>query len=426
MPRSPDLEARLAFLNLDSADLERLADLEPILERHASAFVSAFYRHLLSFPVTRDLLGDPQVKDRLLGEQRKYLLSLAGPTLDAEFVENRRRIGEIHERIGLEPRWYLGAYALYLSLLIPVICDEYSDDPSRAAATVISLQKLLFLDVQLAMEAYIDRQTQELEYLTEELAKEGRRLAREYEDQSAELRITEGRAHAAEELAAVATLVAGLAHEIGTPMGVIHGHARMLEPAITDPDARWRLETIQEQTGRISNIIQTLLNMARPRRAKRQPVALEPLLEESLSFLHEKFSRSEIRVETSFESVPSITADAERLQQLFLNLFLNAADSMPDGGELRVSLQPKGEEAEIRVVDTGAGIPASSLERIFEPFFTTKPAGEGNGLGLMVAQGIVREHRGTIAVESSEGAGTEFIVRLPVAGSRPGAAAPSE
>ncbi len=416
MPRSSDLEQRLAFLNLGSADLERLAQLRPLFEKKAPAMVASFYRQLLSFPPTRQLLSDPQVKERLMQAQREYLVSLAGPTLDDAFIEQRRRIGETHDRIGLEPRWYLGAYALYLSILTPVIWEAYEHDPQQATSMLVSLQKLLFLDAQLAMEAYIDRHHRELEYLTEELAKEGHRLAGDYADKQAELRLTEDRARAAEELASVATLVAGLAHEIGTPMGVIQGHARMLEPAVSGEDAVWRLRTIQEQIGRISKIIQTLLGMARPGKTRRLPTALAPLIETSLSFLQEKLARRNIDVAKTFAPVPSIVGDSERLQQLFLNLFLNAADAMPNGGELRVSLAPQGERhVEVRVADSGVGIPADALERVFEPFFTTKTASEGSGLGLMVARGIVGDHGGSIQVTSREGEGTEFVIRFPVA-----------
>ena len=144
------------------------------------------------------------------------------------------------------------------------------------------------------------------------------------------------RARAAEELASIGTLVAGLAHEIGTPMGVIQGHARMLESSLSEEKDRWRLKTIQGQIGRIANIIQALLNMARPGKTARVPVALEPLLENTLSFLGEKFARRLIEVRRAFDPVPSVKGDTERLQQLFLNLFLNAADAMPDGGELSV------------------------------------------------------------------------------------------
>ena len=416
MTQPADLKQQLAFLNLQESDREVLAELRPVLEKHADGFVAAFYRHLLSFPDTRGLLRDPAVKKRVLRKQREYLLSLAGPTFDAEYLASRRRIGEVHERIGLEPRWYLGAYALYHSLLTPLICESYGRDQQRAMKVLIALQKVLVLDAQIAMETYIDRQRRELEYLTEELAQEGRRLAHEYDEQRVELRETVDRARSAEELASVATLVAGLAHEIGTPMGVIQGHAKLLESAVSGEDASWRLRTIQDQIGRISKIIQTLLKMARPGKMHRTPLALEPLLETCLSFVKEKLARCGVAVETSLEPVASILGDVERLEQVFLNLFLNAADAMLEGGELRVALrQVEGEGVEVRVADTGIGIPERDLPRVFEPFFTSKPAGEGSGLGLMVAKGIVGDHGGTIEVSSTAGKGTEFRLLFPLA-----------
>jgi signal transduction histidine kinase len=412
-----DTRQRLSFLNLGDDDRALLAELEPLLEKHADALVAAFYRHLLSFEATRQLLRDPQVKDRLLGKQREYLLSLAHPSFDAEFVAERRRIGEVHQRIGLDPRWYLGAYALYKSLLVPLLWDGVAKgDPERGARTANAVQKLLWFDAQLAMEAYIEAGERNLDYLNQELAEQSRQLEREVEDQGVVLRRTRAQARAAEELASIATLVAGLAHEIGTPMGVIQGHAKLLESKLPDDaDARWRLETIQTQIARISRIIQTLLNMARPRKARRQPVALDAVLESSLSFVAEKLARRGIEVEREIGPVGSVMGDSERLQQLFLNLFLNAADAMPDGGELRVSLA-RGDagDAVIRVADSGSGIRPEDLERIFDPFFTTKPAGEGNGLGLMVCKGIVGDHGGTIEVTSELDRGTAFRITFPL------------
>jgi signal transduction histidine kinase len=417
MEKTPDIEQRLSYLDLEPGDLELLSALAPILEKHAPGFVAAFYRHLLSFEPTRELLRDPDVKERLLRKQRDYLLSLAAPGLDAAYVAERRRIGEVHERIGLGPRWYLGAYSLYFGLLTPIVCDEYHAEPERGARTLVALQKLLMFDAQLAMEAYIERHDRELEYLNRELAREGRALGRVQREQSEELERTRQRAQVAEELASMATLSAGLAHEIGTPMGVIQGHAKLLESAVTDAGARWRLRTIQEQISRISRIIQTLLNMARPGSSRPMPVALEPLLDTTLSFLSEKLGRRSIQVERSYQPAPSIRGDAERLQQLFLNLFLNACDAMPDGGRLEVSLGRAGSDAVcVSISDTGAGIPEAELSRIFEPFFTTKAAGEGNGLGLMIAKRIVTEHGGEIGVESRVGEGTEFRIVFPVAG----------
>ena len=414
MSSPPELEQYVAYLDLGPADLERLTELRPVLEEQAPRLVDAFYRHLLSFPSMQSLLDDPDVRERLRKIQQKYLISLGEVTLDEAYAERRRLIGITHERIGLEPRWYLGAYALYQSLLIPLVIDTYPNDSAKASATIVALQKILSLDAQLAMEAYIGRQHRELRHRSDELAKTGRRLARDFEDQKIELRLTETRARAAEELASVAALVAGLAHEIGTPMGVIQGHAKLLEPAVSGDDAKWRLRTIQDQIGRISKIIQTLLNMARPGKSQQVPVPLGPLIETTLSFLCEKIAQNQIDVRFDHDSTATVLGDPERLQQLFLNLFLNAIDAMSDGGQLSVAFATNDRgETEVRVIDDGQGIPERDLPRIFEPFYTSKEAGTGSGLGLMVAKGIMSDHGGEIEVTSQEGRGTEFWLRFP-------------
>jgi len=409
------LEQRLAFLGLRASDLELLAELRPLLESHADRLVSGFYRHLLSFSETRELLSDDRVKDRLLGKQREYLLSLAGPVVDQDYVEERLRIGVVHERVGLSPRWYLGAYAHYFALLAPLVCEKLRADPERAEDTLSALVKLLFLDAQLAMEAYIETREQELAFLNRELAAAGRDLQAEVEAGRSEIRESRRRARVAEELAAVATLAAGLAHEIGTPMGVIRGHAELLERSVADERGRWRLRTIQEQIDRISTIIATLLDLARPHAPDFQPTSLAAVLEDTLSFLDEKFRRRAVEVELALAEAAPVMADREKLQQVFLNLYLNAADAMPEGGTLRVELREAGTEVEVRVADTGAGIAPEDLPRIFDAFYTTKEAGAGNGLGLMVAKSIVTDHGGSIEARSAPGEGTAFCIRLPVA-----------
>jgi signal transduction histidine kinase len=410
------LEERVTYFDYGEDDRRVLADLHTVLEKNADSLVAAFYRHLLSYSATRQLLRDPEVKERLLGMQRYYLLSLAGPEIDAAYFAERRRIGQTHERIGLEPSWYLGAYALYLSLLTPLVVERFGTDVPRAERALMALQKLLLFDASLAMDDYIERRERDLEALNDELAKSGRQLARDLETRGIELRHSTERARAAEHLASIGTLVAGLAHEIGTPMGVIQGHAKLLESKISDDQTQWRLRTIQEQIARISKIIQSLLNMARPSRSTRGPIELAPLLDETLAFVREKLGRRGIAPHGSYADVASVRADRERLQQVFLNLFLNAADAMPEGGELHVALVPLGDRnVAVDVADTGSGISEADVTKIFDPFFTTKEAGEGNGLGLSVALGIVAEHGGTITVESRPGRGTRFRVVLPLA-----------
>jgi signal transduction histidine kinase len=410
-----ELGTERSFFEYGEEERELLADLRPLLEKHADGLVSGFYRHLLSYPETRGHLRDREVTERLLVLQRRYLLSLAGPVVDAAYVRERRRIGDIHERIGLEPRWYLGAYALYLSLLTPLVCEACGEDLDRAKRTLVALQRLLLFDAGIVIERYMVRHERQLEALNEQLAASGRRLAHDLQNSDSELRRTTERARAAERLASVGTLVAGLAHEIGTPMGVIQGHAKLLEPAVEGDAARWRLRTIQEQIGRISRIIQSLLNMARPAAGHRQPVALSPLIDGTLAFLTEKLARRGIETQRQDdEAVPTVRGDPERLQQLFLNLFLNAADAMPKGGTLRIACTRDGDgDVEVRVTDTGEGIPTSQVDRIFDPFFTTKEAGHGNGLGLSVAQGIVADHGGAIEVSRTGPEGTEFRILLP-------------
>ena len=415
MNAKKDLAQRLAFLGLTAEDQRYLEELRPLLEQHADALVGAFYRHLLSFEPTRDLLRDPAVKERLLAKQREYLLSLAGARLDEGYVAERVQIGKRHMEVGLEPRWYLGAYALYYSLLAPVVYESTRDDVVRGERTLSALVKVLLLDAQIAMEAYIERREHELEYLNRELAAMGQVLARNYEEQSVELRDTARRAQAAEQLASIAELVAGLAHEIGTPMGVIRGHAELLESSVSDDKSRWRAQAIRDQIDRISGIIQTLLNMAKPREPVRIEVDLRALLEETLSFMGEKLSRRGIEVKRDFQAVPLLYGDPDRLQQLSLNLFFNAADAMPEGGTLRVGLEPEGDASVALVVsDTGCGIPPDKVSQIFDPFFTTKPAGEGNGLGLVVARNIILDHAGEVDVTSSPSQGTEFRITLPI------------
>jgi signal transduction histidine kinase len=414
------LEQRLAFLGLGAEERAALADLGPILERHAGRLVAAFYRHLLSFEDTRALLSAPEVKERLMAKQREYLLSLSNPGLDEEYVEDRLRIGEVHARVGLDTRWYMGAYAHYFSLLAPMICEAHRGEPLRAERDVVALVKLLFLDAQLAIDAYTERRERQLEYLNRELAASGRELARRVEDQDSELREIARRARVAEELASVATLAAGLAHEIGTPMGVIRGHAELLEKSVGDERGRWRLQTIQEQIDRISRIIAALLDVARPHPPDFRPTRLPELLDRTLSFLSEKFARRAIEVVREIGAAPTVMADADKLQQVLLNLYVNAVDAMPDGGTLGVTLDTDGRGwPRIRVRDSGVGMPRDVQSRIFEAFYTTKGAGAGSGLGLAVVRSIVRDHGGTIEVASEPGAGTEFEIGLPPAPPQP-------
>jgi signal transduction histidine kinase len=403
------------FFRIQPSDLEVLARLREPFEGAADACVEEFYQHLLRFNATKELLRSPGVRERLMVSQRKYLISLTDPIIDSDYMQQRVRIGSTHERVGLETRWYLGAYALYFSLLIPVIREALKPDEQQILLASTALMKRLEFDAEIAIMQYTDRREQDLRRLNQELRDTGKALTLEMDQTTRDLRRTEARARAAEQLASVATLVSGLAHEVGTPMGVIRGHAEALEDSVEGERARWRLNMIQEQIDRITNIVQSLLNIARPRESLVQDFSLEEVINTTLTFISEKLKRRSIEVVTELEQVPLITGDPEKMQQVFLNLFINAIDAMPDGGKLGIFLGSVGEAMVIiRIKDSGSGITDNDIRQIFEPFYTTKEAGHGNGLGLVVVKGIVEDQGGEIEVNSEAGTGSEFVIRIPI------------
>jgi signal transduction histidine kinase len=420
MSSPSDRELRLAFLELGEDDTENLSHLRPLLQKHADGFVSAFYRHLLSFEQTHKLLADIEVKERVLVKQREYLLSLADPALDDAYFANRVAIGTTHMQVGLELRWYLGAYALYQRLLVPVIGEYFRPNWMLTERIIASLHKRLMLDAQLAMEAYIDGREKRLSFLNSELAASSRELERRHESDHEQVRETAARARAAEDLASIATIIAGLAHEIGTPMGVIQGHAELLESSVSDARGRHRLRTIREQIERISQIIQTLLNMARPHGKDHLPVELTSIVRQTVAFLSGRLRANAITVELALPRRASLYGNHDKLQQLLSNLLMNAIDAMPDGGRIEVSIQRVNErEIALSIADQGRGMSPEVVARIFDPFFTTKPTGSGSGLGLIVAKGIASDHGGRIEVTSSPESGTQFTLKLPCSDYQP-------
>lgn len=219
-----------------------------------------------------------------------------------------------------------------------------------------------------------------------------------------------------EKLAAVGRLAAGLAHEIGTPLNIISGRAEYLLPELPggDPGSN-SLQIIVEQIGRIRRTVEQLLGYARVYPPHIAPTPLPNILSNVMALLDHELTMGGIRVDLKLPAdLPSVAADPDLLQQVFVNLLLNALDAMPDGGDVRVVAEAHKDVIEVRVEDTGCGIPPESLARVFDPFFTTKKVGKGTGLGLSVVYGIVKDHGGTIEVKSEFGVGTTFLITFPV------------
>ncbi len=221
----------------------------------------------------------------------------------------------------------------------------------------------------------------------------------------------------ADKLSSIGLLAAGVAHEVNTPLAVISTYAQMLARQLSGDEQKSRLlEKIAQQTFRASEIVNSLLNFSRTAPTEFTEVDLNVVVRETLSLIEHQLTKQNIRIELQLEEpLPRIRGNASKLQQVFLNLFLNARDAMEAGGVLRVRTWSTEESVIAQVADTGKGIPPEILSRIYDPFFTTKGPRKGTGLGLSVTYGIVREHGGTIEVESLPGAGTCFHLDFPKA-----------
>jgi hypothetical protein len=228
-----------------------------------------------------------------------------------------------------------------------------------------------------------------------------------------------------EKMASIGLLAAGVAHEVNTPLTGISSFTQMLlEGASPDDPKTAVLEKIERQTFRAAKIVNGLLNLARPAQVDSGPCDVNGVINDVLSLLEHQLRNGSIQVRKELASTAPVVQGIEhKLQQVFLNLFLNARDAMPKGGWLTIVTRQQHGAALIEIADTGSGIPAEQLSRIYDPFFTTKAIGQGTGLGLSITYGIVQEHGGTISCESQVGQGTRFSIQLPLAEAVPQALA---
>ena len=223
-----------------------------------------------------------------------------------------------------------------------------------------------------------------------------------------------------DKLSSIGLLAAGVAHEVNTPLTGISSYAQMLIQQVPESDPRRHLlEKIHSQTSRASAIVNNLLNFSRVSDSRVAPVDLHRVLDDTIQLLEAQLRNTQILVVRNYASgLPSVTGSAPKLQQVFMNVILNARDAMPRGGELEIGTINDGGSVVISFRDTGVGITAENLSKIYDPFFTTKQIGQGTGLGLAVSYGIIQDHGGRISVESKVGEGTCFRLALPLTSAR--------
>jgi two-component system, NtrC family, sensor kinase len=219
----------------------------------------------------------------------------------------------------------------------------------------------------------------------------------------------------ADKLSSIGLLAAGVAHEVNTPLAVISTYAQMLAKQISGDDQKSRLlEKIAKQTFRASEIVNSLLNFSRTSTTEFVDIDLNRVIRETVSLIDHQLQKTGVEARLSLDATElNIRGNFGKLQQVFLNLFINARDAMAEGGSLTVRTWSEAGFAHIEVADTGHGIAPEHLARIYDPFFTTKGARKGTGLGLSVSYGIVQEHNGILEVESHLGRGTRFRLEFP-------------
>lgn len=258
--------------------------------------------------------------------------------------------------------------------------------------------------------AYQKRLEERVQEATVELAERNTQL----EEANAALFEIQRELTKVERLAAAGQMAAQFAHEVGTPLNLISGHVQLLAARTEDQRTRERLDLISSQITRIERIVRSMLDATRRPQPQLETTDLSALLQRIFEITAPTLAAHQVELITEFEKeIPLIRGDGDQLQQVFINLINNSLDAMPFGGQLFFTAFANSGFVEIRCRDTGEGIGDEIRPRIFDPLFTTKLRGRGSGLGLAVVSQIIREHGGTIEVESGAGQGAEFKIRFP-------------
>lgn len=257
----------------------------------------------------------------------------------------------------------------------------------------------------------------QLRQANEALMEWGRTLEKKVEVRTRELTEMQSKLIQSEKLASLGKLAAGVAHEINNPLGaiLIYSHL-LLEDTPKNTPAYDNLRKIVKETSRCKDIVKGLLEFARPKEPEMVATDVNEIVDRALAIMEKQALFQNITVNRRYSSLPPLIADASQLQQVFMNIILNAAEAMNGQGTLTIttSVAPEDKKIKISFADTGHGIRPEDMSRLFEPFFTTKEVGKGTGLGLAISYSIIQKHKGTIEVASEPGKGSTFTVVLPL------------
>jgi len=387
-------QARIkAFLTITDHDEQNVGDLKLAFERIRDGFVEDFYKHLERHPETARFLAEADL-DRLKQMQTHFLERLLQGPYDETYFAERLAVGEAHHRIGLEPRWFLGAFNRYLQFCLPRFAAELG---AEFPPPLASLLKFVLLDIGLVLETYFEARAADLERRNREL-KEALRICFD-----AELR--------AQQLAKLA------GHEIRSSLNAVGNACAEVAEDYADEvpsEARESLEQARDRCWRLMEVVEQILS--EPERTEmRQWIDVQQVLPDVSQRLHLHSGDKDVSL-TMFTASARVWACPVELREVFSILVANAVRHA-EKPHVSVEIEHR-EEPGIHVfsvTDDGAGIPPAIQEKIFEPFFSRAgvKGAEGRGLGLYFARQIIERHGGRIWVESVPGSGSRFSFSLP-------------
>ncbi len=383
-----------SYVGFTSEDASRIRAFATHFKPHIPRLVNRFYEVLLQHPTAKGVFsgGEKQME-----RQRAVLTKWAETLFDGEYGESyfstRYRIGETHVRVSLPQR--------YMILGMEIIWREFQDilnelkelkhGDRQVMAT--SLHKLLMLDLTVMLQSYQE--------------------SHENRIRNAERDAMEAKLLRAEHLAEIGQLAASLAHEIKNPLAGISGAIQIIGDSMEEKNPhREIVHEILGQIGRLDATVKDLLLYARPTPPSPREVKLDSLVPRVLMLLREEPAMRRVRVD--FESTNGegvLFADEGQMEQLLINLILNAAHASEEGGAIQVAARREGSRTQLMVRDKGIGMRPDIREKAMEPFFTTKS--KGTGLGLAICRRIVESHNGTISLDSTVGLGTTVSIELP-------------
>lgn len=382
---------RLAFLGLSESDAERLRELAPRFAERQNEFVEAFYRHLFAFAGTRRFLQDPQRLARLKIAQWDHFESLLRAEWDETYLASRRRVGDAHADVGIEPQFFLGAYSQYIQFC----CRELlsTNIPAEDFERLVSFLKAVFLDIGLSLDAYFEQSTQALRNALDMLWK------------------------ANEELRQFAQLTT---HDLKTPLATV---ANLCDEAVDEfgdqmpDDARRLIEAARQSTFRMSGLIDELLAAALRSGSSDAVTEVDvgKVVDGVLDRLRPQIADKRIEIVLP-GTWPRTWTHAVRFGEALFNVLSNAVKFVGErGGRIEVRAEETPQTLRVSVCDNGPGIPAEELERIFVPFrrLPEHRSRPGSGLGLYFAKNLVETMGGRIRAESVVGRGSTFHIDLP-------------